>query len=220
VTVISPAQATRIGATGDFLAQWNATDPDGDLQDVMLEYSADDGKTYRPIYLGGKSNKVSLPVSFLTKSEQARLRIVVSDGFNQDSAVSAKFKVDGAAPIVEIQEPVDKMQIRTGVLLKLVGRAVDNSRKLIPDDHLKWFSDKSSIGSGSQVDVDGLRAGRHEIRLEATDANAKVGVAKVVITVIGDKGAGIRFKWWMFLLLLLLLILIIWVIVRWKAKHP
>jgi hypothetical protein len=218
VVMVKPAQGTRIGITGEFVAQWTATDPDGDIQDVTLEYSADDGKTYRSLFVGGPSSKVSLPVSLLTDSDQARLRVIVNDGFNEGVAVSDKFIVEGSAPTIEIGEPIDNMQIRSGVSLRLVGRAFDNAKRLIPNNHLHWFSDKKAIGTGSQADAV-ISPGRHEIRLEATDQAGKVGFAKVSINVVGEKSAS-KLKAWLFVLLLVLVAVIIWAIARWKLKHP
>ena len=181
-----------------------------------MQYSADDGKTYQPIFVGGRSNTISLPATHLTASNQARLRVLVSDGFNEAAVVSGQFIVEATAPIVEIGEPVDTMQIRAGVSLRLAGRAIDNARKVIPNNQLKWFSDTTSIGSGSQTDVDSLSPGRHEIRLEATDSQGKKGVARVFITVVGDPSTSTGRNWW--IVLLVILVLIIGAVASWKFR--
>ena len=62
------------------------------LTTVKLDYSVDSGRTWRPIFMGPDRGRASLRPQLLKPSLHARIRVRVSDGFNEVSAVSPVFR--------------------------------------------------------------------------------------------------------------------------------
>ena len=107
VTLLSPAKGTVIGGPRGAVIRWRAQERGGDALDVTVDYSADGGRSYRPIYTGPNHGSVLLPSYLLSASRNARVRLYVSDGFNEAIITSSRFIARGAPPMVHITEPHD-----------------------------------------------------------------------------------------------------------------
>jgi hypothetical protein len=71
---------------------------------VKLDYSVDGGRAWRPIFMGPDRGRVSLRPQLLATSRHARIRVRVSDGFNEVSAVSAPFRTRGFRPMASFSK--------------------------------------------------------------------------------------------------------------------
>ena len=158
------------------------SDADGDALETTLEYSADGGKTYRGVASGLTGSSYSLPTGVLTRASKARLRLRVSDGWNQTAAVSRAFRVDGPPPAVAILTPPSGTRIAADQVLNLEGVAYDDRSRLIGSKSLRWFDGRRSLGRGSTLVVDGLRPGKHTLRLVAR-AGGRTGSTTARVTV-------------------------------------
>jgi hypothetical protein len=168
---------------------WTSTHPTGNPLTSNIDYSWDGGSTYRTIYSGpdkGADRKpVSLPAGHFPTSDNALLRIRVSDGFNFVSAVSVPFKSPGVPPNVRIIQPKRCSAYRAGCAIYLQGSALDEMRLPITGKNLKWFMGEKQVASGATATLAGkdVKAGLMTIRLEAEDEREKESATTVEIMV-------------------------------------
>jgi len=60
-------------------------------REATIEFSPD-GRTWRPIWMGPDRGKAVVSSAGLPRSRRARIRVLVSDGFNQAQAVSGRLR--------------------------------------------------------------------------------------------------------------------------------
>jgi hypothetical protein len=185
VTIMNPKAGVHIPATGETIVRWQTSDPDGDPLEARVEYSTDDGKTFRVLTSGFKENQISLPNRLFSGSKQARLRVSINDGFNNGEAVSEVFQADGALPQVRIIDPLPNTSIRDDVMLHMVGQAYDDASRPIREEDLRWFAGSQLLGSGSKLSVsNNLTPGPVDIRLEARDTQGRISSTVVRIQIL------------------------------------
>jgi len=183
--VRAPAAGTRVGSRGTLSVRWLAADPDGSQGlTSRIEYSADDGKTYRGVAAGLTGTSYSLPIHLLSRSSAARIRITVNDGWNVATAVSRRFRVAGPPPEVEILSPLAGTRIAADQTLNLEGSAFDDRSRILSGKSLRWFDGRRSLGTGPRISVSGLRPGSHTLRLVARDRSGRAGTASVKVRVL------------------------------------
>src|SRR5579871_335775 len=190
VRLISPRPGDHIGqslpAGPPMVAvRWLASDADGDALWVKVDYSADDGQTWKTVFTGQNRNEVDLPSSYFSGSTQARIRIRANDGFNEASAVVGSLSALGSPPVVHILDPLSGARYTTDSIVNLVGTAHDDSFHPLKADQLHWYalvpsiepihSGQTLLGSGEKLTVDGLPIGTESILLEARDDKGRIG---------------------------------------------
>jgi hypothetical protein len=161
--------------------RWKAADADHDALQAGVDYSADGGRSFRTVWSGASTGKATLPAGALGRADKALVRVRVSDGFDQATAVSKPFSVAGRAPTVTMDVPAT---LPASAPLRLAGSATDDG--FAPVANLRWTIDGKTAATGARATVDGLAPGRHTVRLVATDragrhasAHARVTVAPV-----------------------------------------
>jgi hypothetical protein len=164
-------------------AQWQATDADGDKLMTKVDYSTDNGQTWKPIFFGPNVNGADLASTHFAKSAAGLIRVRVSDGFNETSAVSGAFSAAGSPPTALIYHPQPGETIQTGKNVQLLGYAFDTDNQPIPDAGLKWYDGDTLLGTGKGITVPNLAPGSHTFRLDATDAGG-TGSRKVTVLVL------------------------------------
>jgi hypothetical protein len=184
VTITTPHRI----ATKNPTITWEVTDADGDPTSSIIDFSADDGATWRPVYRGPSAGaaSVTLARSLFGPTRKARLRVRANDGFNESTAVSKRFVVPHLRPVVRIDSPVADQMVITNGVLALVGDAQDDAATPIPDEGLRWYIGRKKVGTGREVDVTGLRAGTLTIRLIAR-GGGKTGKAAVTVHAIAPE---------------------------------
>ncbi len=161
-----------------------ASDADGDALETSLEYSADNGRTYRGVAVGLTGSSFSLPTGLLNRASKARLRLRVSDGWNETTATSRAFRVDGPPPAVTIIDPAPGARINADQPLNLEGMVFDDTGRMLVGRSLRWFDGRRQIGTGERPASGGLRPGRHTLRLVARDRSGRTGQATARITIV------------------------------------
>jgi hypothetical protein len=165
-------------------ATWTAIDADGDPLTAKVDYSADGGATWRPIYLGPNQDGADLPAELLSTSSQGMIAVRVSDGFHETRVTSDPFATGGTRPVVEIISPSPKERFRSGSAITLSGDAQDDSKNPIPGDSLIWSDQNGqALGSGKSLMLSGVAPGTHSYTLTATDAQGRVRSQSVTIQV-------------------------------------
>jgi hypothetical protein len=175
----SAAPTVRLRSARPGGVRWVASDPDGDALHAGVEYSPDGGRTWRTVFDGPSTGRATLPAGLLAGSDDARLRVTVSDGFTEARAESGRLRVAGARPLVRIVAP------RTAVATQpvaLAARALDDRQRPIRGRALTWYARARRLGTGERLSVR-LPAGRTTLRLVAVDARGKRSVARTAVRV-------------------------------------
>lgn len=184
VTILHPRANDRVSGIGETIVRWQASDAESGPLEARVEYSADDGQTFRVVASGVVRNQVSLPGRLFSFSSQARLRVTINDGFNDGVAVSDRFQAEGVPPQVRILDPQSDTSINEDVELHLIGEAYDDQGNPLKEDMLQWYNGDKLLGHGQQLGVSGLSPGLYVIQLKARDAFRRSASASVKVEVI------------------------------------
>ena len=135
---------------------------------AKVDFSTDDGATWRPVFFGPDRGRVVLRQNMLTPSQTARIRVRLSDGFNEAEAVSPEFREPGGKPVLRINSPRGVSQVRVGQTVYLSGSAYDAAHQRVPGEQMRWFIGDRFVGSGQSLAVSSLPVGDAVIRLVVT----------------------------------------------------
>lgn len=166
---------------------WTASDTDGDPLSASILYSPDDGQSWTTVAVQVPGSPFTVDLRDMPSSQNARLRVVVTDGFNTGSDDSDEpFALLDQPPAVAIlTADGTSFQPDEGVLLS--GIAVDATDGMLSDD-IRWYSDVSGfLGVGALIDAGTLPSGPHVITAEVNDQLQQLATAEIVIAV--SKGA-------------------------------
>ncbi len=201
VTVVSPSGGETL--TDSLTITWIANDPDeeeslryadtyhvgainltrfGGMQ-FTLQYSADDGATWSYLDSGLPTTTLTIEdVSALPGGEDARVRVIVSDGVNTSYSDSSVFSLAHHAPEVSIIEPHSLRRFAWGDPVILRGAALDAEDGPLSD--IVWTSDlDGALGVGQELLLTTLITGMHHITAQITDSDAMLGAATVTVSV-------------------------------------
>ena len=187
--LLAPKAGARVGSAGTLQARWSASDPDGGRLLSSLDFSADGGKHWKAVLVDAPGNHYALPVSYLSHTDNARLRVRVNDGWDEAASVSGRFSVKGPPPSVQIEAPRGKARFRAGDPINLEGFAFDDRSRSLSGRRLRWYDRREPLGHGERLTLLELFPGKHTIELEATDRSGRRGRDSVTITVTPAKPA-------------------------------
>jgi|GEM_PF-3506252 len=183
VRIVAPPAGARVRGKGRTAVRWNATDADGDPLVARIDYSADDGRSWRPLTVDAFGGSASVPSTLLSRSSRARIRVTVNDGFEETAAVSGRFTAEGRPPVVSIDSPSRGATIVNGASVALSGAALDDRHNPVSEGRLTWFDGKRLLGTGSAVAAQLSSPGLHRMTLIARDGAGRTGRAVVPVLV-------------------------------------
>ncbi len=182
-SIVAPRRGARLGTGRNTTVRWKLSDADGDRTEVTLDFSDDGGRTFYNVWAGpGTESSARVPTDLLRSSRRARLRLRVSDGFNETVVTSARFEVVPRRPRVEILEPGARQTVDAGGTLRLRGAAADDRGVPITGRRLVWRAGGKLLGRGATITA-ALPAGARSIRLEATGRGGSTGADSVAVRV-------------------------------------
>jgi hypothetical protein len=184
VQLTSPRTGAAVGGGRTVRVAWKASDADGGALSAELELSADGGRTWRTVFEGAASGATDLPSAMFSASRDARLRVTVSDGWNTASDTSGRFRTQGAPPAVRIFTPTGTARVGADGVLPVAGSGTDDRGKPLAASRLRWVVGKRTIARGPSASVEGLRPGRHVLRLIGTDRLGRTASDTVKIRVV------------------------------------
>ncbi len=166
---------------------WTASDTDGDPLTYEVDYSVDNGSTWKTLAINWTSKTYPVDLTGLVGSTQALIRVIATDGFNSTQAQSAAtFTVPPRGPQALISSP-DNNHIYVGdQVISLNGMGLDIEDGLLASSRLSWSSNLNGfLGTGSSLPINAstLLEGTHTITLTATDSTALVGSSSINIQV-------------------------------------
>jgi IPT/TIG domain len=184
VTVLAPTRHLRVGNGRGVLVRWRASDPEHLALTVSIDDSVNDGRTWRTIYGGPNTGRVTLPSFYFTASTHARVRVVINDGWSDTTAVSPQFVALGSPPDVTIQTAFAKrMRVPGDGQIQLTGSALDQATQTLSGRQLKWYDGPFLLGTGVDLTAGPLPDGVNHLRLVARDPAGRTASATLTINV-------------------------------------
>ena len=190
VRVTSPNGGETLG-TASATFTWTASDADGDRLTYLLEYSQDNGATWKALAVNWNTTSFPVDTSLLPASSQALFRVIASDGLNtaQDQS-DAVFTVPPHAPQAFISTPENNHLYVGEQTIILSGMAFDIEEGMLPGTTLRWSSNfNGTLGTGGSIAVNAstLVEGTHTITLTATDSTGRIGTSSISIRVFRNR---------------------------------
>lgn len=187
--LLSPLSGSATGRRPTVAIGWRASGPgasDSGLE-ATVEYSTDNGRSWRTLFIGPDRGDVDLPNRYFAKSSQARVRVRVSNGFTDSTTTSGRFSALGSPPTVRITSPGRNERMTDDAPLYLSGIAFDDALAQLHGRRLRWYADRQLLGTGEKITATGIPPGTRRIRLVARDSNGRAAEAFVPIAIRGSK---------------------------------
>ena len=191
VTVTQPAAGASVGA--NLTIQWGAGDADGDVLLYTVQYSYDNGIHWQTLAADVPGTPDN-PVTTLTLAgtdglhgsggQNARIRVLASDGYNTGTGLSGAFTVSDRVPEPYIDAPADGHWYRPGEPMVLSGGANDTEDGGLSGASLSWQVDGAAAGAGQDVPVTGLAPGTHNVNLTAKDSANQQATASSKLNIL------------------------------------
>jgi len=190
-TIVASANAPTVSLTapnggedwsGVQTIEWNASDLDGGTLYTTILYTPDDGASWFPVASNVEGNSYLVDTTNLPGGSAAKIRVIVTDGFNttQDDS-DATFAIADHPPVVMISAPGSSVNFASGATITFNGLATDED-PVLPDTSYVWSYDSINFGSGPEVEAI-LPDGVHQVTLEVVDSKGNIGTYTMVVLV-------------------------------------
>lgn len=183
VEIVSPQAGARVGGGSSVTLRFRREDADGGALTAFVDYSTDGGTTWKVIAGGIAGEQVVVPSRLLTASGRARLRVRVSDGLNEGSAVTGLFTSLGAPPLVTITAPSRGAAITAAAPLSLEAEAYDDAFRPLDGGALTWFDGERKLATGAAAVASPLAPGSHRLRVVARDRLGRTASDSITLRV-------------------------------------
>jgi len=173
VSILKPTPATLLD-TERVTFEWFGFDADGDDLTYTVQYSPDNGNSWKPLVVDHTASTFTIDRSSLTASESALISVAVSDGVNTAVAVSDPFRVADNPPVISIYQPgTDGLSLDSLQSVTLKAFTLDSEDGMLPGAAIAWYSDLNGLlGTGQSlvVPLTDLTEGVHLVTATATDS--------------------------------------------------
>ncbi|MFN0141780.1 MAG: FG-GAP-like repeat-containing protein, partial [Pyrinomonadaceae bacterium] len=190
VTITSPNGGEVLGGNSAMVS-WNANDADGDPLKYVVQFSSDNGTTWKTIATDWLSTNYLLDLNSVVGTSQGRIRILASDGFHTaEDQSDAVFTVGTHRPSAAVVTPDNNSSFVGDQPVVLQGNAFDLEDGVLAGSALVWTSSlDGALGNGTSLSVHALTLteGSHTITLSATDSGGQVGSAAVNVQVFRSR---------------------------------
>ncbi|MCC7353459.1 MAG: hypothetical protein IT330_06845, partial [Anaerolineae bacterium] len=191
VATVTVSETQGAALSQEIIIGWSASDLDGDALRYSLYFSPDGGASKIPLAVGITETSYIWQTIQAPGTNQARIIVEASDGFNLASAEGDLFAIPRKPPLVVISVPASPPTNTTSAIIAgqptlLRGLALDLNDGLLTGDALRWASSRDGfLGTGTELWA-ALTAGDHTLTLEATGPTGLKNTASVEITVLAD----------------------------------
>ena len=184
VGLVAPAGGQAWEASGLQTLAWIGTDADNDPLQYFLQYSTDGGLTWSALAPNLSETTFEIDTAWLPGSDDARLRLIASDGLNTTQVDSVPIRVTGKPPEAHISGPTIEDEVISGSTAVLQGAAIDLEDGFLGDDNLSWASDRDGVlGTGRTAILPSLTEGQHTLTLTAVDSDGNAATESVDVIV-------------------------------------
>ncbi|NJM39822.1 MAG: BACON domain-containing protein [Anaerolineae bacterium] len=164
--ITSPANAITL--------TWEASDTDGDTLRYAVQYSRDNGATWRTLTANITPTQLALTSDYLPGSSQGMFRVLANDGFHTAQAQSSVIALANRAPIVTVDSV--NAEYASGELLLLNGSAYDPEDGVLAGASITWTSSLNGFLGNElplRLDTGTLFSGTHVFTLTAADGDGQ-----------------------------------------------
>jgi hypothetical protein len=173
LTLTTPNGGQNFG-TGTVNVAWSANAANGDALAYTVQYSPDNGATWKTLAVHASDQSLGIDSSQLPATTQGLMRVIASDGLYTTTVQSAaNFTVQPHAPSVSINGPLDGSTFIGYQQLFLDATANDAQDGALGGTNVQWHSDlDGALGAGSILTFDAklLSEGYHTITVTAIDS--------------------------------------------------
>ncbi len=169
--------------TGKRLVTWEGSHPEERALQYFLEYSNDDGKSWRRINMRTAKTEQELDLEKLPGGEKCRIAVIATDGINTSRSQSAAFSVPVKPCMAMILSPEDGATFQPGEEVLLRGQGFYLEEQAPETNELTWSSSiDGELGRGMSLLLKKLSTGVHKITLVAGKGR-RAGKAVITVTV-------------------------------------
>lgn len=202
VQLTAPLAGTRLGPTDTLLVEWQAGHPQGVELAYAVDYSLDDGRTFRPLACALRETRFAWPAGVSARSGHVLVRVTACDGFHTAAAVSEPIGVGDVVPRAVIVTPRHGEIIPEGKHFAMLARAGDIEQGVLPlhASNTRWILDGEVVlGTGNDIACQDLElatprgsvstplpVGPHRLRVDVTIAPGHVISDEIPIEVAAD----------------------------------
>jgi hypothetical protein len=174
------------------LVSFEGSDADDDDLTYTVLY-APDGEHWQVVGSGLDETTLRLPTARgLPAGDAPAFRVIAFDGLlSGEDRADADMPADGNTPplVWPIGDPTASYPL--GELIRFEAVAFDLEDRTLPPESVAWSSSlDGDLGTGTELEVDDLSAGKHEITVTATDSHDAVTASRFSISIDGASGAG------------------------------
>jgi hypothetical protein len=164
----------------------NATDADQDPLRFSVQFSNDDGATWRTLRVNEGAFSFHVDPRFVAGGASCRVRVIATDGFHSAVAVSEPFALPVAAPEVFIGGLVKGQRLAYGTGKNLHGFALDAEDGSLPAAALQWnlAGPTPRQGTGDTLSLQGLAPGSYTATLSTMDSSGQTGTAQLEFEIL------------------------------------
>lgn len=183
VTITTPTGGDITGES--VTVSWTASDADNDPLNFIVEYSTDNGTTWKVASLRTNDTSIEISAANLPQSTQVRFRVWVSDGIHTSSDISNIIIKPNSPPTAVITGPETGSTFVVSQTIGLVAQAFDIDTGSMTSDQLSWTSNlDGALGNGEQLSVSDLSTGVHTITFTADDGVGSLMTDQIQISIV------------------------------------
>jgi hypothetical protein len=184
VQVTTPNGGESYTASQNVTVQWTTNDPDSSDLLASIFYSPDGGESWLLLAADQRGDSFNWNTTNVPGTNNGRIRVEVSDGFNSGLDQSdGGFTVGGKPPQVAIVQPENGQVYLQCARPRVRGIAVDPEGALA---HKQWWVDATESSTQLEAELRLLSPGLHTLSLRAVDADGMQSNTSIQITVLPD----------------------------------
>ncbi|MFX0200034.1 MAG: hypothetical protein ACFFCW_28265 [Candidatus Hodarchaeota archaeon] len=202
IKLVKPEKGEMISIDDGFTIEWEASHPQEVELEYRVEYSFDNGKTYRPLAFGLKEKRFEYPAGLAASSGSVIIRVVANDGFNQTYVDTDEIPVGDIFNRVVIIQPRHGERIPEGKAIHLTAmvRNSEQSEINLMQSNTRWIlDDEITLGNGNAFEFKRielvtprgtfstpLSLGLHRLRVEVDVSPNKKISHEIPIEIVAD----------------------------------
>jgi Peptidase M66 len=169
---------------GHLRVRWRASHAEAPDMTYWVRFSGDGGETWRALSVDAADGEFDTPVAGMPGGGSCVIEVVAHDGFHSVYRASEPFELPLQPPVARIIAPRPEEELSSNRDVLLSAAAFSPQEGPLPNEALVWSSNRDGeLGSGGRLVIDELSAGRHLLRVTATDARGERSAAEVEIDV-------------------------------------
>lgn len=163
-----------------------ASDADGDLLSHTVQFSNDDGVSWRNLRINSTIAAFVADAKRLPGGDTCRVRVITTDGFHSTVATSEPFAMARRAPEVLAGGVKDGQRVPFGANIEVTALAVDPEEGSLPDENSVWTITGPTplTTTTGKFNTRQLSPGFYTATVNATDADGNASTSTVSFQIL------------------------------------